>query len=105
MRDLIEQLRELHEGKGLPEDPWKYFKKVSGTVLVPVAKLKTTRARPSGIKHAEQFMRLAYKGEYDRRKPISVKKNDDGTYTVLDGNSTSAIAKKSGWTTIPATLE
>jgi hypothetical protein len=104
MRDLIENMYALMEMK-LPEDPWKYFKKAPGYKMVPVAKLNTTRARPKGIKNAEKYMKLAYDGEMDRRKPISVTKMPDGSFRVNDGNSTTAIAKKNGWKQIPAMVE
>lgn len=103
MRDLLEEYRQLVEMK-LPEDPWKYFKKIPGTIMVAVSKLDTTRARPKGIKNAEKYMQLAYDGEHDVRKPITVRKKDGGRYDVVDGNSTTAIAKKNGWKKIPATL-
>jgi ppGpp synthetase/RelA/SpoT-type nucleotidyltranferase len=89
----------------LPEDPWRYFTKTPGAELVPVAKLQTVRARPEGIANAAKYMAMAYNGEGDKRKPLSVKKNQDGTYTVLDGNSTTAIAKSQRWKMIPVTVE
>lgn len=86
----------------LREDPWAYFLKVPGAILVPVDKLETTRARPTGIENAEKYMyQAAYEGG-KRRKPISVKKSEHGKWTVLDGNSTTAIAKKHGWKHLPA---
>jgi hypothetical protein len=88
----------------LPEDPWRYFKKVSGVVLVDLKKLRPTRARPGGIQNAGKYMRKAYDGEMERRKPISVSKNADGTYSVKDGNSTYANARASGWERIPAVI-
>lgn len=113
MRDHLSELRKLtglgetalgERAERLPEDPWKYFIKTPKAVLVPVAKLQTIRARESGIAHAEQYMAMAHKGEGTPRKPITLKKNDDGTYTVCDGNSTTAVAKKHGWKQIPAEL-
>lgn len=89
----------------LPEAPWKYFKKVPGWIKVPVSKLRTIRARPKGIKNAAKYMRMAYDGEMERRKPISLTKNADGTYTVNDGNSTTANAKRAGWKFIIGKLE
>lgn len=89
----------------LPEDMWRYFKKVPGVIIVPVSKLRTTRARPTGIANAAKYMRLAFDGKMEPRKPISLTKNDDGTYTVNDGNSTTANAIRAKWKMIPGVLE
>lgn len=86
----------------LPEAPERYFIVDEKTKMVPVDKLTTIRARPEGIAHAEPLMRAAFDGEGKKRKPISVADNGDGTYTVVDGNSTTAIARKHGWKKIPA---
>jgi hypothetical protein len=89
----------------LPEDPWRYFNKTPEAVMLPMSALTPVRARPKGIANANKYMQMAYDGEMEKRKPISVKANGDGTYTVLDGNSTYANAKASGWSEIPATVE
>lgn len=89
----------------LPEDPWKYFLRVPGAQLVPVHALQTIRARPTGIENAAIHMARAYNGEGQKRKPISVKQNPNGTYTVLDGNSTTAIARAHGWKVLPVVVE
>lgn len=89
----------------LPEDPWRYFKKVPNVVLVDLKDLTPIRARPDGIKNARKYMWLAYNGQMERRKPISLKDNGDGTYTVLDGNSTFANASASKWKQIPGVVE
>ena len=86
----------------LPEAPWKYFFKTPGAILVPLSSLKTTRARPKGIANAEPHMQRAYDGEGKRRKPISIRDIGGGKYEVVDGNSTTAIARKNGWKKIPA---
>jgi len=86
----------------LPEDPWRYFIKVKGAILIPLSKLKPTRARPSGIEHAAKLMRTAYDGTTEKREPISVKAEPGGTYSVLDGNSTYANAAANHWKSIPA---
>jgi hypothetical protein len=91
--------------RNLPEDPWKYFNAVPGSILVPIKKLNPIRARPQGIHNAKIHMWEAFKGGGKRRDPISLKDNGDGTYTVLDGNSTYAVAKECGWDSIPATVE
>jgi len=85
------------EVQKLPEDLFKYFKKSSGGIEVDVSDLTPIRAREKGVANANRFMWLAYHGAMDRRKPVSLQDNGDGSYTVLDGNSTFANAKKSGW--------
>lgn len=89
----------------LPEDPWRYFKKTARVKLLPISALEPIRARPKGIKNARKYMRLAYDGKYDKRKPISVQAVGGGRYKILDGNSTYAVAKASGWKRIPVEVE
>jgi hypothetical protein len=89
----------------LSDDPWRYFKKVPGTIMVDLKDLTPIRARPKGIENARKYMWMAYNGEMDKRKPISLKDNGDGTYTVLDGNSTFANASASKWKQIPGVVE
>lgn len=103
--ESIEIAEEEDDFPDLPDDPWRYFKKVPDTILVPLSKLKTIRARPDGIQRAAVNMRKAYDGQGEKRKPISVQKNDDGTYTVLDGNSTTAVATRAKWKSLPAVPE
>jgi hypothetical protein len=85
----------------LREDPWAYFLKVPGAFLVPVKDLETIRARPTGIENAEKYMYEAAYENGKKRKPISVKPTGQGKWTVLDGNSTTAIARKHGWKFLP----
>ena len=59
------------------------------------------RARPDGIANARKFMAQAAVGETDKRGPLTVKDNGDGTYTLLDGNSTYAVATEAGMETLP----
>jgi hypothetical protein len=86
----------------LKEDPWAYFNKVPEAVMVPIDKLETIRARPTGIQNAEKYMADAASGKGKKRKPISVKKDGKGGWIVMDGNSTTAIARKHGWKNLPA---
>jgi hypothetical protein len=88
----------------LPEDTWRYFKKVPGTILVPVGKLENIRARPTGIEHAKKHMWMAYNGEGGRREPITLKDEGGGKYSVQDGNSTFAVARASGWKVLPGVV-
>ena len=95
-----------HLWRPLPDDLYKYFKSgVRGAMVVPLKSLTPIRAREKGIANANRFMWLAYWGEMDRRKPISLRDNGDGTFTVLDGNSTFANAQMSGWKGILGKVE
>lgn len=89
----------------LPDDPFKYFKKTADAQLIPVSALKTIRARPEGIRNAATHMANAFNGDGEKRKPISLKDNGDGTYTVTDGNSTTAMARDAKWKNIVAVVE
>lgn len=44
-------------------------------------------------------------GEAERRDPISVRDNGDGTYEVLDGNATSQAAMMAMWDEIPVLIQ
>jgi hypothetical protein len=91
----------LNPPKKLPFDPEKYFNLDKDTVSIPLEKLNPVRARETGIQNANTRMDEAYQGTGSKRDPIDVAKNDDGTYTILDGNSTYANAKASNWESIP----
>ena len=39
-----------------------------------------------------------------RRKPLSVRDNGNGTYTILDGNATYGAALRSGWSSVPVEI-
>ena len=90
------------EGKKLPHRLTKYFTKPKGTIEVEMSKITPIRARKEGIINAEKYMRLAYEGKQDKRKPITIYKTRNGRYKIHDGNSTYAVAKKNGWKTILA---
>jgi hypothetical protein len=84
----------------LPHNLKKYFTKPAGTIEVEMNKLIPIRAREKGIANAERYMRLAYDGKMEKRKPISIYKTRNGKYRIKDGNSTYAVAKKHNWKTI-----
>ena len=78
------------------------------TVRIPTAMLtlsKPPESQPKSVANAERLMDSAVRGGTAKRKPISVRRNPDGTYTVLDGNATSGVALKREWPYIPAILE
>ena len=93
----------ISDGSKLPEDMSRYFIKTSKTRVVEMSDLKPLRARPTGIENAEKYMRMAYEGTMDKRKPITIYKSQ-GKYRVYDGNSTYAVAKANGWEKIWAEI-
>ena len=88
----------------LPESHHKYFDIGAGAQTVPLSKITPIRAHPEGIKNGEFYMHRALTGAGGRRKPIDLEHQGDGTYKVLDGNSTFAVASKHGWSSIPANI-
>jgi len=89
----------------LPYNLKKYFTKPKGTIEVKISDLIPNRARKEGIQNAEKYMRQAYDGKIEKRKPITIYKTRNKKYRIKDGNSTFAVAKKQGWDTIFATVE
>jgi len=83
--------------KLLPDDLFRYFKETEGAEKVLINDIEPIRRRPRGVTNASKLMGLAYFGELDRRKPISLKRLESGKYELKDGNSTYAIAYLSGW--------
>jgi hypothetical protein len=94
-----QQLAKMEHGGKLPEDLGKYFIKTRSTKVIKMEDLIPLRARPTGIANAEKYMKMAYDGEMEKRKPITIYKSQR-KYRVLDGNSTYAVAKANGWENI-----
>ena len=89
----------------LPEEPLRYFEPSAGMRMVPISRLHPTKphtAQVASVDRAELLMEQAAKGERPRRQPISVRAQSDGTYAILDGNATYAVALRSGWHALPA---
>ncbi|MBK7393820.1 MAG: histidine phosphatase family protein [Chloracidobacterium sp.] len=103
----------------LPEEPWTtYFEAFPEDAmsdeyrLVPVDKLILMKGAEnnsrvgnslSPVERAHRFMADLANGVpgAGKRVPISVRSNADGTYSVLDGNATTAVAKMQGWKQMP----
>jgi hypothetical protein len=94
-----QQLAKMEHGGELPEDLGKYFIKTRSTKVIPMSNIIPLRARAEGIANAEKYMKMAYDGKMDKRKPITLYKSQ-GKYRVYDGNSTYAVAKANGWENI-----
>lgn len=78
------------------------------TEHIPVSRLRLSKppeTQPKSVEHAARLMDSAVQGGTSKRGPISVRRNGDGTYTVLDGNATSGVALRRRWPYIPAIVE
>jgi hypothetical protein len=85
-------------------DPHRYFQVVDDQLMVPLDRLRLTRARPDGIASAVRRMAEAATGARPRRRPINVSLRSDGLYDVVDGNSTVVAAAAAGWACLPCEL-
>jgi predicted RNA methylase len=90
--------------ESLPDNPADYFHAHEADATVPLDKIKNLRQRPEGVENAAKFMEASRRGLMPKRSPLKVVDNGDGTYTVADGNSTFANAKKNGWKNLPVKL-
>lgn len=88
----------------LAEDPALYFEIGSASVHLPLADLLTTRLRPEGVRSAATRMAEAAGGGRPRRAPVTVRRTGRA-WTVVDGNSTVAVARLSRWIRIPCDIE
>lgn len=75
--------------------------------VVPVENLHLTKSassQPDSVREAIRRMNVAAEGKGDKRKPIDVIDNGDGTFTVKDGNATTAAAKAGGLRHMPVNI-
>lgn len=89
----------------LPEAPERYFKTIDTSTLIPLDLLVPDHLRIDAIPRAIGYMQAAYEGKGGKRVPISLRRREDGRYDIVDGNTTFYVAQKSGWKSIPATIE
>jgi hypothetical protein len=77
------------------DEPSVYLYATPDSQRVPLSQVVPIRRRPEGVENAVPLMAAAARGG-KRRQPLSVMRNDDGTYTLLDGNSTYAVLEQAG---------
>lgn len=90
----------------LPDVPSDYFV-TDGAQMVDVSALVPLRPpadQKKSVKAAMSYAKAAADGKMDKRKPISVRDNGDGTFSVLDGNATLGMAQAAGWAQLPVTV-
>jgi hypothetical protein len=66
-----------------------YFKTTAFSIVMPLALLVRREAPdPERLKNAHERMTAARQGTFPKRKPIGVVGLGDGTFRVVDGNTT-----------------
>ncbi len=99
----------------IPEDTWRYFdqfpegsdprkyKLVHVDRLIQTKPSRSEPGNPPSVIKAYAHMDALARGEKDAKKraPLGVRDNGDGTYSVIDGNATTAVAKMQGWKQMP----
>src|SRR5690625_4331018 len=84
----------------LPDDPAAYFNMRTADDVVPTSALipsKQERASATALRR----MAASADGFIPRRDAIDVRENEDGTYTILDGNGSHAAAQAMGLSQMP----
>lgn len=85
---------------------WETYMKApneaDGSFLVDMNNITPIRERMNGVLNAKKFMQEADQGKMEKRGPVILKDNGDGTYELRSGNSTYAVAKNAGWKDMPA---
>jgi len=94
-------VRDGGKGKALMECPDRYFTGLETAELVDLADIHTSGSNPASIKEARKRMLEAAARKRDKRAPLDVRRNGDGTYTIADGHATFAVAEESGWSRVP----
>src|SRR6188508_3332883 len=82
---------------------WKdYFREHSGSMTLPLSKLRQMHDSPDDrVAKALSYMKKAAAGEIPKRDAILVREQEDGTYLVLNGNSTFEAAIVLGLDEVP----
>lgn len=92
--------------KKLPDAPERYFHEPKGSERVKVSSLKTAHnSTPERMASAAEKMAAAHNGTGDKRAPLSVKEMEGGVLSVVDGNTTTAVAREQGWSHVVANVE
>ncbi|MDR8389931.1 hypothetical protein NC796_02195 [Aliifodinibius sp. S!AR15-10] len=103
----IETRRYLHNFQQLfcldPARLDRFFELSEASIILPIEMLTPTRKRRGGITRAFFNMRATYYGKRPRRKPLEVIPgiDENGKFSILDGNSTYFMAKQIGIQAIP----
>lgn len=88
-----EQYKDVKVSKEQMQGKWKqdasaYFDIPQGARMVSIKDITPIRKREHGVEQGRKYMALAMEGKMGKREPLSVERQTDGSYKLLDGNST-----------------
>ena len=85
----------------------RYFLLDESTALLPISMLNPVRKREKGVMNARLRMRASFWGKGERRKPLDINpaSGDDGSFDIVDGNSTYHVAKMIGMKYLPVKVK
>ena len=104
LRDSLDFGLSEREVKRVDEDHARYFSDLDKAETVAISELRPSRvarSQPDSVATARRRMHEAAAGKRERRPPLDVRKAQDGTYVIVDGNATFAVAEEDGWETVP----
>ena len=93
----------------LADDPSLYFvlddPRIQLTAIPKLSPRRPPEDDPRSVHRAMALAHAAAQGFIPKRKPISVRQNPDGGFTILDGTSTYGAAIQAGWEKLPVIIE
>ena len=97
----------LPETSQLPDQPDLYFD-TAGAQMVPIDELLSTKSTAENATSSPNALRrfaATAAGALSRRVPLSVVRNVDGTFHVVDGNASLTAAQAAGWKSLPVIVK
>jgi hypothetical protein len=88
----------------LPQEHEVYFCDLAKARLLSVTDVRPGEVRLGSVTEARRRMLEARGGARDRRQPLDVRRLDDGTYEIVDGKATFAVALREKWATVPVRI-
>lgn len=88
----------------ISNDATLYIDTPKGSDMLPMSVIRPTRRRDKGVADAKAYMARAARGEARKRRPLTVRRDPDGRYSLLDGNSTYAVLQEAGAREVPVEI-
>ena len=94
--------REFDADNIVIDKSWQnYMQPNESSILVDPSTLRFNEKNNYRTENAKVLMESAKNGKVEKRQPIAVLDKGDGTFEVIDGNTTVGVARNSEWSEIP----